>query len=130
MLLSLFLSFFFFRHLIKSSSLYKNCTHYKEFITVFGCFTWEWKKNFLMLSCTKIWCLYFPFLFSSSVIQSFFSFPVSYLFGTQQQLTHPPVKSSNFPLLKNHVSQGLWFINVLTLSCLGFFGLLLTHITH
>ena len=49
-----------------------------------------------------------------------FSFhPASSLFGTQQQLTHPPVKSSNFPLLKNHVSQGLLFVNVLTLSCLG-----------
>ena len=45
--------------------------------------------------------------------------PASSLFGTQQQLTHPPVKSSNFPLLKNHVSQGLLFVNVLTLSCLG-----------
>ena len=29
--------------------------------------------------------------------------------GTQQQLTHPPVKSSNFPPWKNHVSQGLLF---------------------
>ena len=45
--------------------------------------------------------------------------PASSLFGTQQQLTHLPVKSSNFPLLKNHVSQGLLFVNVLTLSCLG-----------
>ena len=34
-------------------------------------------------------------------------------------LTHPSVKRSNFPLLKNHVSQGLLFVNVLTLSCLG-----------
>ena len=33
----------------------------------------------------------------------------SSLFGTQQQLTHPPVKSSSFPLWKNHVSQGLSF---------------------
>ena len=45
--------------------------------------------------------------------------PASSLFGTQQQLTHPPIKSTNFPLLKNHVSQGLLFVNVLTLSCLG-----------
>ena len=49
-----------------------------------------------------------------------FSFhPASSLFGTQQHLTYPPVKSSNFPLLKNHVSQGLLFANVLTSSCLG-----------
>ena len=41
------------------------------------------------------------------------------LFGTQQQLSHPPVKSSSFPLWKNHVSQGLLFCNVLKLSCLG-----------
>ena len=46
-----FLSFFpfsfflFFRHLIKSLSLHKNCTHYKEFITVFVSFTWEWKNG-------------------------------------------------------------------------------------
>ena len=46
--------------------------------------------------------------------------PASSLFGTQQQLTHPPLKSSNFPLLKNHVSQGLLFVNVLTLSCLSY----------
>ena len=26
---------FFFRHLIKSSSLQKNCTHYKEFVISF-----------------------------------------------------------------------------------------------
>ena len=35
--------------------------------------------------------------------------PASSLFGTQQQLTNPPVKSSSFPLWKNHVSQGLLF---------------------
>ena len=33
-------------------------------------------------------------------MQSFFSFPASSLFGTQQQLTHPPVKSSTLPLRK------------------------------
>ena len=107
-------------------------------------------------------CLYFPFLFSSSVMQSFFSFPASSLFGTQQQLTHPPVKSSTLPLRNMPVfqgvaprqtiftsscviplwdsatahspsgkelklsfleelffSQGLLFVNVLILSCLG-----------
>ena len=81
------------------------------------------------------------------------SFSASSLFGTQHQLTHPPVKSSNLPprkmpvfqgvaprhtfftsscvnnsltlqssppcsLLKNRVSQGLLFVNILTLSCL------------
>ena len=35
--------------------------------------------------------------------------PASSLLGTQQQLPHPPVKSSSFPLWKNHVSQGLLF---------------------
>ena len=40
------------------------------------------------------------------------------LFRTQQQLTQPLVKSSSFPLWKNHVFQGLLFCNVLTLSCL------------
>ena len=30
--------------------------------------------------------------------------PASSLFGTQQQLTHPTVKSSTFPLSANHVS--------------------------
>ena len=29
--------------------------------------------------------------------------PASSLFGTQQQLTHPPVKSSTLPLSTNHV---------------------------
>ena len=48
-----------------------------------------------------------------------FTSSASSLFGNQQQLTHPPVKSSNFPLLKNHVSQGLLFVNILTLPCLG-----------
>ena len=52
-------------------------------------------------------CLYFPFLFSLSVMQSFFSFPVLSLFGTQQQLTHPPVKSLTFPLRKIPVFQGV-----------------------
>ena len=35
--------------------------------------------------------------------------PASSLFGTQQQPTHPPVRSSSFSLRKNHVSQGLLF---------------------
>ena len=98
-------SFFLFRHLIKSSLLHKNCTHYKEFITVFVSFTWEW-KNFLMLSCTK------------HDVYTFFSFPASSLFGTQQQLTHPPVKSSTLPLRKMPVFQGVapWH-TVFTSSC-------------
>ena len=40
-------------------------------------------------------------------MQSFFSFPASSLFGTQQQLTHPPVKSSTLPLRKMPVFQGV-----------------------
>ena len=63
-------------------------------------------------------CLYFPFPFSSSVLQSFFSFPASSLFGTQQQLTHPPVKSSTLPLRKMPVFQGVapWH-KIFTSSC-------------
>ena len=54
----------------------------------------------------KTRCLYFPFL-SSSVLQSFFSFSASSLFGTQQRLTHPPVKSSTLPLRKIPIFQGV-----------------------
>ena len=50
--------------------------------------------------------LYFPFLFPPSVLQSFFSFSASSLFGTQQQFTHPSVKSSTLPLKKMPVFQG------------------------
>ena len=44
--------------------------------------------------------------------------PASSLFGTQQQLTHPPVKSSILPLRKIPVFQGvaLWH-TIFTLSC-------------
>ena len=52
------------------------------------------------------------------------------LFLTQQQLTLPPVKSSSFPLLKNHVSQDLLFCNVLTYPAWAHFGLVLIHITY
>ena len=43
----------------------------------------------------------------------------SYLFGTQQQLTHLPVKISSLPLWKNLIAQGLLLCNILILSCLG-----------
>ena len=62
------------------------------------------------LSCVKLhetWCLYFPFLFSSSVMQSFFSFPASSLFGTQQQLTHRTLMSLILPIRKTPVFQGV-----------------------
>ena len=63
-------------------------------------------------------CLYFPFPFSSSVLQSFFSFPASSLLGTQQQLTHPPVRSSTLPLREMPVFQGVapWH-TIFTSSC-------------
>ena len=63
-------------------------------------------------------CLYFPFPFSSSVLQSFFSFPESSLFGTQRQLTHPPAKSSTLPLRKMPVFEGVapWH-KIFTSSC-------------
>ena len=107
----------FFRHLIKGLSLHKNCTHYEEFITVFVSFTWEW-KNFSYVKLHETWCLYFPFLFSLSVLQSFFSFPASSLFGTQQQLTHPPVKSSTLLLMNMPVFRGVapWH-TIFTSSC-------------
>ena len=57
-----------------------------------------------MLSCTKH---VYTFLFSLSILQSFFSFPASSLFGTQQHLTHPLVKSSTLPLRKMPVFQGV-----------------------
>ena len=40
----------------------------------------------------------------------------SSLFGAQQQLTHPPVKSSTLPLSTNHISQGLLLCDFLILS--------------
>ena len=52
-------------------------------------------------------CLYFLFLFSSSVLQSFFSFSALLLFWNLQQLTHPPVKSSTLPLRRMPVFQGV-----------------------
>ena len=64
-------------------------------------------KKLSYVKLHETWCLYFPSLFSSSVMKSFFSFPASSLFGTQQQLTHPPVKSSTFPLRKMPVFQGV-----------------------
>ena len=51
--------------------------------------------------------IYFSFLFPSSVLQLFFSFSASSLFGTQQQLTHPLVKSSALPLRKMPIFQGV-----------------------
>ena len=75
-------------------------------------------KKLSYVKLDETWCLYFRFLFSSSVMQSFFSFPASSLFGTQQQLTHPPVKSSTLPLRKMPVFQGVapWH-TVFTSSC-------------
>ena len=75
-------------------------------------------KKLSYVKLDETWCLYFRFLFSSSVMQSFFSFPASSLFGTQQQLTHPLVKSSTFPFRKMPVFQGVapWH-TVFTSSC-------------
>ena len=46
-------------------------------------------------------------------------YPASSLFGTQQQLTHPPVKSSTLPLSKMTVFQGVvpWH-TIFTSSCI------------
>ena len=75
-------------------------------------------KKLSYVKLHETWCLYFPFLFSLSVLQSFFSFPASSLFGTQQQLTYPPVKSSTLPLRKMPVFQGVapWH-TIFTSSC-------------
>ena len=57
-------------------------------------------------------------LFSSSVLQSFFSFPASSIFGTQQQLTDPPVKSATLSFRKMPVFLGVapWH-TIFTSSC-------------
>ena len=65
------------------------------------------KRTFLYIKLHQTRCLYFPFLFLSSVLQSFFSFSASSFFGTQQQLTHPSVKSSTLALSKMPVFQGV-----------------------
>ena len=64
-------------------------------------------KKLSYVKLYETWCLYLPFLFSSSVLQSFFSFLAPSLFGTQHLLTHPPVKSSTLPLRKMPVFQGV-----------------------
>ena len=78
----------------------------------------ENEKTFLYIKLDQTKCLYFPFLFPSSVLQLLFSFSASSLFGTQQQLTHPPVKSSTLPLRKMPVFQGVapWH-TIFTSSC-------------
>ena len=46
--------------------------------------------------------------------------PGSSIFGTQQQLTHPPVKRRAHPFLSGRIMfLRACFVNVLTLSCLG-----------
>ena len=74
-------------------------------------------KKLFYVKFHKTWCLYFPFLFSSSVMQSFFSFPASSLFGTQQQLTHPPVKKSTLSIRKMPVFQGVVSWHTIFTSC-------------
>ena len=101
--------------MIKSSSLHKNWINYKEFITF--CKFYLRMKKLSHVKLHETWCLYFPFLFSSSVMQSFFSFPASSLFGTQQQLTHPPVKSSTLLLRKMPVFQGVAPWHTIFTSC-------------
>ena len=95
----------------------RNSTHYQEFITVFISLQQKMKNLSYTLSY-QTRCLYFPFLFPSPVLQPFFSFSASSLFGRQQQLTHHPVKISTFPLRKMTIFQGVahWQTNF-TLSC-------------
>ena len=74
-------------------------------------------KKLSYVKLHETWCLYFPFLFSLSVMQSFFSFPASSLFGTQQQLTHPTVKNSTLPLRKMRIFQGVAPWHTVFTSC-------------
>ena len=69
----------------------------------------------LKVASKKIFILSFAIFFVCLV---FFSFSASFLFGTQQQLTHPPVKSSTLPLRKMPVFQGVapWH-KISTSSC-------------
>ena len=64
-------------------------------------------------------CFYFPFLFPSPFLQPFFSFSASSLFGIQHHLTNPLAKSSNLPLKKMPVFQGVAPRHTsFTLSCI------------
>ena len=65
----------------------------------------ENEKTFLYIKLRQTKYVYSPFLLPSSVLQLFFSFSVSSLFGTHQQLNHPPVKSSTLPLRNMPVFQ-------------------------
>ena len=77
-------------------------------------------KIFLYINLYQTNCLYFPFLFPSSAFQLFFSLSASSLFGTQQQLTYLPVKSSTFPLRKMSIFQGVAHRQTnITLSCVS-----------
>ena len=91
---------------------------------------WQGAQLFLFGRCPFFRALHFGILFSLHSASS--------LFGTQQQLTHPPVNNSTHPLRKMPVFQGVapWHTNF-TLSCVishysawDLFGLVLTHITH
>ena len=115
----LFFSFSFFaniRHLIKKSSLHETRIMIRSLCLYKSLAKNE--KSFLYIELHQTRCLYFPFLFPSSVLLSFFSFPASSLFRTKHHLTHPPVKSSTLPLRKMPIFQGIaqWQTN-LTLSC-------------
>ena len=78
----------------------------------------ENEKTFLYIKLRQTKYVYSPFLLPSSVLQLFFSFSVSSLFGTHQQLTHPPVKSSTLPLRNMPVFQSVaaWH-KIFTSSC-------------
>ena len=73
----LFLSFWWYQTFNKKRITTRNLTHYKEFIIVFKSIA-EDKKSFLYIKFFRKRCLYFPFLFPSSVLQSFFSFSASF----------------------------------------------------
>ena len=88
----------------------------KEFLNL--CSRWHILRSycFVVEVTFKLYqasCSYFPSLFPLPWLSSFFSFSASLLFGTQHQLTHPPVKSSILPRRKMPIFQGVapWYAN-------------------
>ena len=71
-----------------------------------------------------------PFFRALHLGIKFLLYPALSLFGIQQLLTHPLVKSSTFPLSTYHVSQGLLFVMFSNYPNLVLFVLMLTHINH
>ena len=76
-----------------------------------------------MLSFFVFLCIFYSFFQSlkNDPQVSLILSTASFHFGIQYQLTDTLVKSSSFPLWKNHACQEILLCNVLILSCLGSF---------